>query len=42
MAAFASQQTLIPAAAGFDIGDGDERLGAHLQLTSDCERSKRP
>lgn len=27
--AAASEQTLIPPAAGFDIGDGDERLGTH-------------
>ena len=29
MIAAAAEETLIPAAAGFDIGDGDERLGTH-------------
>ena len=29
----ATQQALVPAAAGFDIGDADERLGAHACKT---------
>lgn len=31
MGAFESQQALIPAAAGLDIGDGDERLWSHVR-----------
>jgi NAD dependent epimerase/dehydratase family enzyme len=31
MGAFESQQALVPAAAGFDIGDGDERLWSHVR-----------
>jgi hypothetical protein len=33
MGAAATQQALVPAAAGFDIGDADERLGAHVCKT---------
>ncbi len=36
MGTSATQQALVPAAAGFDIADADERLGANVYRTIKC------
>src|SRR4051794_6049992 len=36
MVALAAKEALIPTAAGFDIGDGYERLGTHKEILSIC------